>query len=856
MKLTILGFRSHCQSVYIFEDGRLHLVKGSSGAGKSTIFQAVNWCLYGNVKNVNHYLNPKSCVSVEIVKDNLTIVRKRNPKLLRCQFDQNVYEGDCAQGEINRLFGNPELWHCTSFCQQGEINPLLSGSSSSRLSILNTIAFPCGDDPRVITGKIADDLSKTEGETERLKADFERQLSEFNSFIKDEKIDLGLAEEGVEGKLREEQSQLNLKRGQLDRLLQQTTLQSSRREQLEGEMRELKKKMEEARACIDSLVSMKEERELLNAKKSDLTALLQETTVRSARLEQLEKNRNVLRKKLDDIPAIDEKTLNERKAQLQRFRKYQQLRQEVNKTVPPPLAGDPPARYSQSDLSIVSHRTYLYNSGLEQARSLGIPYDAKQIAERIKHLSDQIAVQPLYDAHENREKLLARRRELAAACSIVISRDALAAAEARLHNLHQSKDIISCPECGKGLRYHNSSLISARGESPYSEAEFIKLSDIVREGRERLEKQAEMTLIDRQLSSMNLPAIPPHLPRASIPHLTSQMNRLQKIVVIEKPEVDPSHVQEAISWWSLKDQHDKACNELEEFGKCDATDDAQIERDSSNFTRRFTLNEQYESITAQLSRIEPVSKKASEISREISDCDSALAKLTDTIALREQYDRIASQIKDLGPAGKSVAQIEQEISCCQARLQQLGEDIGSAKVSRLAKLRHEELTRLREKLLALQSRCFNLGRLKAIAVETQYKRLYDAVDNINRVIKDYIGDLFDIPVSLELSLTKTLSSTKQSKHQVNITIKMDGGEISDYRSCSGGEQERFNILLTLALHRISGSDLLIFDETFACLDLANKDACVNVISRAAQGSTVLVVNHEICEAAFDRIIDV
>jgi DNA repair exonuclease SbcCD ATPase subunit len=82
--LTINNFRNLSDATYNFERG-VTLLKGISGTGKTTIFAAIDWCLYGKGKNVKP-LNSRKSKKIETVvifnSDTLTITRKNNPETL------------------------------------------------------------------------------------------------------------------------------------------------------------------------------------------------------------------------------------------------------------------------------------------------------------------------------------------------------------------------------------------------------------------------------------------------------------------------------------------------------------------------------------------------------------------------------------------------------------------------------------------------------------------------------------------------------------------------------------------------------------------------------------------------------
>lgn len=53
-KVIVNGIRCYNSSQFIFKEDKVTLIKGKSGIGKSTIFEAITWCLYGKIKGIKN----------------------------------------------------------------------------------------------------------------------------------------------------------------------------------------------------------------------------------------------------------------------------------------------------------------------------------------------------------------------------------------------------------------------------------------------------------------------------------------------------------------------------------------------------------------------------------------------------------------------------------------------------------------------------------------------------------------------------------------------------------------------------------------------------------------------------------
>src|SRR5581483_3375562 len=95
MKLTIEHFR--CYRTSSFQFNNFTLVKGLSGSGKSTIFAAISWVLYGIPRNVLPHniesLSKSERPHVRLEIDNLIIDRYKRPELLEVQILRSQSQG-------------------------------------------------------------------------------------------------------------------------------------------------------------------------------------------------------------------------------------------------------------------------------------------------------------------------------------------------------------------------------------------------------------------------------------------------------------------------------------------------------------------------------------------------------------------------------------------------------------------------------------------------------------------------------------------------------------------------------------------------------------------------------------------
>ena len=272
MRVILKNFRHHRDASFIFKNERLTLLKGPSGIGKSTIFQAIAWCLYSSMNNIiSHNLPVSQKVSVTMETDLFTIYRQKRPELLRITYNDEDYLDDVAQGIIEQTYGNRDIWTTCSILKQGERNFLLTSSNKEKLSILQALSF-LNENPRDYIDKIK---TKHDSLMEEFKMkDFEvkKRIEVFEKKnIKEERT------ENIDKLLQREEEKLI----ELKKVEREQTLLRGKEEYIESSLKKLRKftseeisitreKIDSIRKEIDKvglqLLKMKQYKKLVEAK--------------------------------------------------------------------------------------------------------------------------------------------------------------------------------------------------------------------------------------------------------------------------------------------------------------------------------------------------------------------------------------------------------------------------------------------------------------------------------------------------------------------------------------------------------------------------------------------------------------
>lgn len=166
MKIVLHNFRCHGDLTREFPDWQLSLLSGPSGIGKSTIFDAIYFVIYGKMQHITPHDNPKACTSVFVDFGSCQILRQRKPNKLVFQkgdakYDTEVQQQGEVQKAIEECFSKESVFLASSYLVQNERSPILISSNIDRMNIVHQISFE-NEDPMIYLTKIAMEMKNLE----------------------------------------------------------------------------------------------------------------------------------------------------------------------------------------------------------------------------------------------------------------------------------------------------------------------------------------------------------------------------------------------------------------------------------------------------------------------------------------------------------------------------------------------------------------------------------------------------------------------------------------------------------------------------------------------------------------------
>ncbi|SPN79775.1 DNA double-strand break repair ATPase [Brazilian cedratvirus IHUMI] len=592
MKLFLENFRKHEKLSLNFSS--LTLLKGSSGQGKSTTFAAIYWCLFGTLKCVYPFSSPNAKTLVKITLPEMEIIRTRNPKTLSLSLQGATYKDKEAQGLLEQIFGNKNLWLATSYLEQGQNHALIRGSNANCMELLDSLAFS-GENPREFISRIDLEYKKKEGQVlsqrkilESLQEKLSPLLPNFCEEDMREKEVLSRLEEDVKEKKKLLPLLIQKVMNEKQVLGKFNTLEEERKRVRES----LSLLPEEVAPCID----------------------LEEEKKQVANL-RLERDRALYYQK---IKATHDTLMSE----------IAQVRGEHMCDL-------------SLDVSRLERDRQLFEKNQALVCKLGLPYQKEQVQKEISNLQErinQVQRQTVeYQVHLKQEKA---RKDLLAQLSALSLPDLVPSnicdlekecelLRDKLSEVERRSKLLTCPHCQKKISYANGKLLA---EAVVGEGESkVEVENALKEKKKELElsrKYKELVWkkenLEKQLSSLALSSEEPSVP----PPVTDLQNRMALLLKVEFYP-PPLHSEEDLQRIrKLQTLHSKLPSLVKEERKV-----TEIEEELNSLLDRVKIAEEakllYEKQKRERQSLEEREKKlSSELSKmEITDSEGQLNQL-------------------------------------------------------------------------------------------------------------------------------------------------------------------------------------------------------------------------------------
>ena len=876
MIIQIKYFRCYEDTTIEFEDGKMTLLHGKSGIGKSTVLEAVYWCLFGqgtNYKN-HHFAEQRVTVAITTTIEGFRaeIVRSKPQQTFTVRYKDMVLNGENASAFVFSNFGDSNMFLTSSYIKQGERCPLITASNAEKTKILHEITFGSSgldDNPDKYVQKFSREIERAKGQeiSERTKYEFLMQkYNELGSIvsqipIRAKKTDVAKVQKKIKEleakytkaemtlrELKTSESELNslqipseqdielVKRKQDIKLLLDKVYNKEIFPRLDENIRNREKFTELDVPYIqhDFAKIRLEIKQIENAKsyQANLDYYNREKQkhfeLHKGKEEQYEKDMEEYKKKRANLDADYKiKCENEEKKYKEQMAAYSANAEELNKWS---AACNALKKEAQDDYS---SDLDLWNKHCSQLREQYSKEEDKYRTELKKHeesLQSKKILVELWQKWEAYSSLLKQMQDQGVEVQRLSE-----------YQRYLGLSKLICPHCNASLSLEGSKLVSfeiERDQAFLSNAiklinQYNKVKDTVFEPDCKIEDfvlYPKPTLPAKYVEpakpamrKVDLPKSPEKIKQPiftkPIQPASPPMPQIPKpipfaMAVPEAPAVsyDESRLIKLKNMLSL--EHIKIITNLDQL----------IE-----MRPMYRELEQIVCPNVSLETLLSIREKSMILAKRIEQIRERLTQTEDIQLLSAE---LAKQGKKLKDAEREIEEdrilAQYEAIQAETRTQY---DIYCEICSRYEKLCHI---------------------LKIIQSVTSHA-MEETAMAINAITNDILKYIFDEPIEVCLRTQKELKTRDETKLQINLTISYKGVLYASLRELSGGEQDRVSLALTLAMARVSNSSFLFLDECMSSLNAELRSRCIGAIRHQFADKTVINICHEVVEGLHDEV---
>ena len=874
MKLTLFRFKCYNKlTVKEFDYNQLTLINGRSGLGKSTLFEAILWCLYGGMQHIypSDNIGNKEPTYVILEFQDIRIRRSQPPCLIELSLKATTLTGVEAQSYIDLMFGKKDFFITSSYIQQNNRSPLITASNSEKTQLLHELTFGSvseSENPELYITRLDQELSNLKTQIATDTANYNLLSQQLNSSFTQgqEKYQLWINQKSSIKEINQLKDQVTNKLKQLDQSHNLAVVKQTKHNLLTDQIQKIK-------LVPPSPINKDSDRRLIELEQLIASAKSQES---------IKTEIGSLKKQLDKFdPSVNSDQIDTMKEEITKSIESNMIAKRFNITVADkdPLISKLKSQLVLIDQSIIEHQQWLelkdqliknYDSEIalidqeviqtnkelkEKYQTEKALYDLNQ-KEQLKYeqyLKDltrynklkedhQALVNDLKSVNKIEEKYLWYNPNRTDLLTIDIK-----TIEASIRELQSLKNQLHCPHCNGDLIYSNGKLLIGvvTVETDYDNKiaqlnQYIEIIKIVREKTSQL----NMINIDQppvvitQPIKLDLPVYNPI--KGSYP---------AKPIIPKEPLVnhDRQLIESNIEQLSLMVQYDPNYIKL-----------------IKEKVETATLLPHFKSLYDRLNYLE--SQVIDTIESNISSLELERKQLNQEIAINysqtEQYrkdliriETITTEIDQIGYDLQELSKLKLEKETNTVELNRLKELILAHQFFETFEKQRNIVETHKTNLLKYIEYESNVLKLKTIIQEITSQAMEETIQAINYVTNEILKKIFESDIQVILKTHKDLKTKEKVKLQVNLQVT--------YRSCvydspsrlSGGEQDRISMALTLAIAKVNSSPILLLDECMSSLDQDLQELCLESITEFLPNKSILHICHGATKGQHGRTLE-
>ncbi len=829
MKLSLFNFRCFKNfEVEIPEDNGVILLWGTSGIGKTTIFKAINFVLYGKEQKVIKHGEKKCKVTLEY-KD-LIITRTKGPNHLTLKKGQIDFSDDPAQKEIEKTFGKDFL--LTNYMAQKSTESFFSMSNVDKSTFLHRLSIKDFD---------VDGIRR---KTRELIKQRKEKLIDNTGQQKMAKImyDNLNCSSAKEPKLK-----IDLKGKSIDEIIQ---LDNNRKEKVKRELKE-----------------MGDELRLLNS-------ISEKVKMNSVRIEEKNKQLDDITSKLQEYSYLDNVKFENLKTTLKEYNKivlYYTLKQsckniknEYDKMI------EDERKKIEEDIAKWKAKKFgielLGDKELEDTNKPKVTYEKS----KMKSLSDiknkLLTLNSTDDIKEKEKELetinLKEKREMLSNLQIEL--------EGIKNNIKDISDIkvghtLKCPKCVTKVYIDKDCL----KEIPENIDELKINLENLKSKKEKVENK--ISSLNKDIKTTNDKIVSLTIEISENIKLSAELNTYLKVLE-NFPHTTLLSIKNILekdteNRYMLKTIEENLTT-LEE--KVKLTVDVLPHYIKKKRDELLSTKKKYEEVKEELEDVE-INETLNWYTDEIQNINNKISKYEQSIKeqnkLLKDKGLIETEINNLQTFIDENSNVK-NIDTLQAEIDKKNEIEDKLKKRETILSKYKEDLTLYKKQLEAIIQLDNLKQEENILIrslstaETFLKKINDAesislentLEIINTDLEEFVTHFFGESFSAKLQSFKE-SKDGDKKPSIEILIVQDG-ETIPLDSLSGGEYDRLALALFLCFNKISKSNIILLDECLASLHSELVEDIVELIKNKLGDKLVLFTLHQANTGIFDTIVDI
>jgi DNA repair exonuclease SbcCD ATPase subunit len=829
MKLVLNNFRCFKELTLELPENGTILLWGTSGIGKTTIFKAINFVLYGKEQKVVKH-GEKKC-KVEFHFNDIVVIRTKVPNHLTLKKSNgDEYSDEPAQKEIEKIFGRDFL--LTSYMAQKGTESFFNLSNNEKSSFLQKLSLK-DFDVESIRRKTREIIKERKDKLLVNSTKYKMIKKEHDSItiIKEPKLKIDLKGKSLDecidsdNKLKDKvKKTLKEKRQELELLgnkLEKISINSVRIEEKEKLLKDLLLKLEEYTEEED-IEELKEELNLYNK------CILYYT----------------LKKSFKDIKSEYDKMFEDERRKLQED--IEKTKKNISQI----------ELLSENDLSVISKLKNIYDKtkikSLKDFESKLESIDISKKEETINSLTLSLS--------DKRESLSKKQVEY----------------EALKKNIKELQDTIGnkghskykCPKCSIPIYVEGECLKEIKENIDEIK---ITLKDLLgkKDTDEKTIKKLELEIKTINNDLVNI--------KVDYSNDIKKRDELQGYITTVKDCGSNYNDLSILKGMTDKDTENRYNLKTyqETLNKClkniELTVDVLPHYLKKKRDEVISLKKKYEEVKVELEDIEIESfdfytSETEDLKRKIENYEERV-KNKDKITKEKQ--KVENEIKDLKKG------IEGNIDDLRGKINEIKEDIvKKEETEEKLRLREGKLIKYKEDFEKYKNQVDITNRLEEVKLEEEklvralgvselmFKKINDAegyslqntIDTINTDLEEFISHFFGDTFTVRLDSFKE-SKDGDKKSSIEVIIMQDGEQIP-IDTLSGGEFDRLALALFLAFNKTSKSNIILLDECLASLHSELVEDIVELIKTKLSDKLVLFTLHQANTGIFDTIIDI